>query len=290
MSLDEISIVLASAATILKKPLEGTVSKVFLDAYDALKAKISMQSKDSSEVDSAIKALEKKPDSSGRRLTLVEELDDSGVQVSDELLEAVRQLQAVVQNISEDSGGTNISVKQSGRGNSVQIAGRDIIQTKKVVRRNHFQTDERHIDGKQAMKIRDLVRTVAERLANEKGEPNFPAAYGKLTRKMGVPSYKEIRREDFDEAVSYLRQLAAQNRSKLKKSNPTAYSNSLYAAIYAKWTELGHEKSDIYEFAENQLAIKRKIGSLKHLGPNQLKWLNEKLDVEIARKRRLTTD
>ena len=285
MSLDEIITVVAGAASVLKEPLSGTANKAFIDAYEALKKKIFTKTDNSIEVKSALEGVEKKPSSSGRRLTLMEELEDHKFEVTEELLSALIELRQMVEHIAGKPP-TKLSIKQSGRGNSVNIAGRDLIQTNKVTRKNIVVTDERHIDGKQALAIQKLVDKVAIRLADQEGKPNYKAVYGMLKRKMQVPSYKEILKEDYDEAVSYLRQLGAQNRSKLKKSNPREYSKSLYAAIYAKWRDLGHQKDEIFEFAQTRLELKRKIRSLKDLGSNQLKWLNEILDGETAKKRR----
>ena len=51
----------------------------------------------------------------------------------------------------------------------------------------------------------------------------------------------------------------------------------MYTPIWAKMKSLGWEKPAVYTFAQEKLALKKPITSLKQLGPNQLKNLYEQM-------------
>lgn len=95
-----------------------------------------------------------------------------------------------------------------------------------------------------------------------------------LQRRFQVPSYLLIPRTRFDEALSFLRQQRAINRSPLRGRNPVAYQNDFYRAIFAGARELGWDGEQIYRLATDKLGLQTAVVSLKALGPVQLKnWL-----------------
>lgn len=285
MSYEEFCSIFAATAAYLQEPLQATAKIAITDGYESLKEKLLTRFR-GQDVEHAVKSLEQKPISSARRLLLQEELEECGTNLSSDLVQCAENLGSNLDITAGRDWRMNVSIKQSGTGNSVKFAGRDFIETKKVTRKNVVKPDDRHIDEKQAKVLKELVEKHAPKFAGEDGQPNYKAVYGELYREFDVNSYKLIRKEDFDQAVSFLQQLGARTRSRLKKSAPRTYRNEVYGSIFAKWRELGRNKSEIYEFAQDRLAIKRRITSLTKLGPNQLNRLNKELDKEVARKRK----
>jgi hypothetical protein len=264
----------AAAANFLKKPIEDVTSKIVLDGYEKLKKLLGKKSGESPEVIDAIANLEQKPESKGRADVLAEELVERRLEKDKEILAAVEALLKALPTGSHFQP-IQVSINQRGRNNKALVAGRDIINTERHVRRVQFTPDERHITPEQGDRIRDLVEKLATRIAGEDGKPNFGQTYGRLNKKFKVGTYRELMKEDFDAAVSYLQQQGAINRSRLRRSNPQAYRDSLYAPIWAKSKQLEWEKPVLYAFAKEKLDLKKPIDTLKKLGPIQLKHLYE---------------
>jgi hypothetical protein len=167
----------------------------------------------------------------------------------------------------------------------VQVAGRDFIQTDKLVRRNTITPDERHLTVEQRERIREVAGELADRLAGDDGESNFAAVHRMLQRRFQVPSYLLIPRIRFDEALSFLRQQRAINRSHLRHRNPVAYQNDFYRAIFAGARELGWDGEQVYRFATEKLGLQTGVVSLKALGPIQLKKLAEVIQSAVRTTR-----
>ena len=106
-----------------------------------------------------------------------------------------------------------------------------------------------------------------------------------LQRRFQVPSYLLIPRTRFDEALSFLRQQRAINRSPLRGRNPVAYQNDFYRAIFAGARELGWDGEQVYRFATDKLGLQTAIVSLKALGPIQLKKLAGVIQCAVRTKR-----
>lgn len=270
----EIIQVLSAAASFMKKPLQDGAGKAVCDLYEKLKIKLKRKAKSSEDVSRAFDALETKPDSTARASVLAEELEPFNISSDRGIQTAVKELKGAL-NSAGITLNQSVNVTQTGSHNSVNIAGRDLIQTKKVVRRTTFTPDDRHITSEQAVKIKELIEKLANKLFTEEGKPNFQRAYGILYGHFDISSYREILRSDFDEAISFLQQQNAINRSKLRRADPEKYNLQLCGAIYAKGKALGWDKAQILEYSARTLSLKRRIASLKSLGPNQLKKLNE---------------
>ena len=114
---------------------------------------------------------------------------------------------------------------------------------------------------------------LADRLAGDEGDANFAAVHRMLQRRFQVASYLLIPRSRYEEALGFLRQHRAINRSHLRGRNPVAYQNDFYRAIFAGARELGWDGERVYRFATEKLALKTAVASLKELGPVQLKAL-----------------
>lgn len=263
---------LASAATFLKQPVQDVASQSIKDLYQAAKNYVKEKLAIRPDASAALEKLEEKPESEARKALVIEEAEPAK-------LDKDRQLAKLITQLAEGLKKANVEVKQKvtviGHRNKVVVAGRDLIQTEKVVRKNEITPDERHITGDQATRLRELNAELAEYLANETGKPNFAAGFQILTKEFGVSSYLLIPRDRFADAVSLLQQRRAMNRGKLRSRNPAAYKQDFYRGIWTRAKELGWEKPQVYQFAFEKLALKKPISSLKALGPNQVKSLGE---------------
>ena len=282
MQSEAIFATLASAAAFLKKPIQDVAAHSLKDFYEKTKGYLRTKFGAQSDATAALEKLEEKPESEARKAVLIEETAALGLESDGELARLVEQLAALLAAV----GGTiNQVVSVKGRGNKVLVAGRDIINTKKHVQRNEITPDERHITAEQREKVREVIAELAMRLAGENGEPNFAAVHVMLRRRFNVPSYNLILRGQYEEALSFLKQQRAINRSRLRRRNPVAYQNDFYRGIWARQRALGWEKARVYEFAAEKLALKKPITSLKELGSIQLKTLAEFMQREERKSR-----
>ncbi len=94
---------------------------VIKDAYDALKVALQAKFDVGSDLDDAIKGLEKKRDSKGREGTLAEEVEAVQADKDPEILKLVNALQAKINEESGQSGGTTTNITQTARDNATQI-------------------------------------------------------------------------------------------------------------------------------------------------------------------------
>jgi len=269
MDISTITSTITAALICLKKPIQDTADKAISDGYEMLKRLVSAKLEGNSDASSALSKLEDKPESKARHDLLVEELSDQKLELDPAIIKAVNALVKALPKKSKSSQ-FKVSIRQTGRGNKAQIAGRDLVITEKHVEVVKFTPDDSHISSEQCRKLKDLIDKLAPKLAGEDGKPAYQTAFSRLYKKFKVTSYREIKKEDFPAAVSYLQQQRAINRRTLKRSNPQAYRNDLYRPIWAKVKELGWPDGHIYNFAVEKLALKKPISSLKQLGPNQL--------------------
>jgi hypothetical protein len=279
MQTEAILVTLAAAASFLKKPVQDTAGQALKDLYEKTKGYIRAKLGSESDAATALEKLEEKPESDARRAVAVEELEPTELAEDRELARLVKQLRAHL----ADKGYVTQNVSVRGNRNKVNIAGRDLIQTDKVVRKNEITPDERHITGEQATKLRDLNAELAQYLANEAGKADYSAGFRILEKEFGVSSYLLIPRNRYADAVSLLKQRRAMNRPKLRRRNPIAYQNDYFRGIWARARELDWEKPQVYQFALAKLELKKPISTLKALGPNQLKSLGEFMQREVKR-------
>jgi len=279
METDSIFATLLAAAAFLKKPMQEVASHSLKDAYDAAKAYLLRRLGDNSETGRALELATAKPESLVRRALLAEEGCSVDLGRDLELARLVEGLAALLPP-AEGLGVQNVRVK--GHGNKVQVAGRDIITTARHVQRNAITPDDRHLTVEQRAEIRAVVGELAGRLAGDSGEPNFAAAHRTLQRRFKVASYLLIPRESFADAMAFLKQQRAINRSRLQRRNPVAYRNDFFRAIFAGGRELGWGGEQVYQFATAQLGLKRPVGSLKELGACQLKSVAEAMQRKAA--------
>lgn len=280
MNLENIVGVLLSAASVLKEPIKDVVGTGIKDAYDATKAYIVKKLSDKPEAVEALDAAIEKPDSKGRKAVFLEEGASAGLEDD---LKLARLINGLSKLLPASAVQINQTATVSGKNNRVQQAARDIINTEKITRKNEINPGPEHIDGKQKKKLRDVITEVAKRLAGEDGKPKYWKVYEMLEAKFNVSSYLLIKNEQFEDALSYLKQQRAINRSRLRRSDPKAYSEDFFTKIHTCRTALGWERPQLFEYARELLSLKKPITSTKQLGPNQLKQLSESISREAAK-------
>jgi len=279
MNTDAILVTLAAAASFLKRPVQDTAGHALKDLYEKTKSHLHVKLGPKSEAVAALEKLEERPESEARRAVAAEECDPADLDRDAKLVRLIEQLKAQL----SAEGYVTQRVEVRGSRNNVNVAGRDLIRTEKVVRKNAITPDERHITGQQAAKLRELNAELAHYLADESGKADYTAGFRALEKAFGVSSYLLIPRERFDDAVSLLKQRRAMNRPKLRRRNPPAYHNDYFRGIWARARQLGWDKPAVYQFAMAKLELKKPISSLKALGPNQLKSLGEFMQREAKK-------
>ncbi len=174
----------------------------------------------------------------------------------------------------------------SGKGN--MVAGRDLnIRTERVVRKAVVQTDPggKHISNTVARKIQDLVKDYID-IHTTAGKDTQRAAqriWSSLKNEFNVTSYKEIPAQDSDRAIQWLQAQVAMARPKIRRKAPDKWKESLYKPIYARAGELGISKDDLYLLAQERLALKKPIRSLKELTQRDLQRLHHVMIYEVKK-------
>jgi hypothetical protein len=270
MQTESIFSTLLGAAAFLKHAVQGVASQAVRDAYEAAKSYLRKKFTANPDAARALELATEKPESLIRKALLVEDSAADGLDRDSELARLIENLAML---LPPPANTVSQNVRVNGQRNVVQVAGRDLIRTEKVVRRNTITPDERHLTVEQRERIREVAGELADRLAGDKGEANFSAVHRMLQGRFQVASYLLIPRSRYEEALSFLRQHRAINRSHLRGRNPVAYQNDFYRAIFAGARELGWDGEQVYRFATEKLDLKTPVASLKALGPIQLKAL-----------------
>ncbi len=270
MQTESIFSTLLAAAAFLKRAVQDTASQSVRDAYETAKSYLQKKFGTNPDATRALELATAKPESMIRKALLAEESASNGLDRDPELARLIERLAAL---LPPTAGTVSQNVRVNGHRNVVQVAGRDLIRMEKFIRRNTITPDERHLTVEQRDRLRKVAGELAGRLAGDDGETNFAAVHRMLQRRFQVTSYLLIPRSRYDEALSFLRQHRAINRSRLRHRNPLAYQNDFYRAMFAGARELGWDREQVYQFATEKLVLKRPLASLKDLGPIQLKSL-----------------
>jgi hypothetical protein len=282
MQTESILSTLLAGAAFLKHAVQNVASQAVRDAYEAAKTYLRKKFVANPDATRALELATEKPESLIRKALLAEESAASNLGSDSELSRLIENLAAV---LPPPANAVSQNVRVAGHRNVVQVAGRDLIHTEKLVRRNTITPDESHLTVEQRERVREVAGELADRLAGDDGEANFAAVHRMLQRRFQVASYLLIPRIRYDEALSFLRQHRAINRSRLRGRNPVAYQNDFYRTIFAGARELGWGGERVYRFATGKLALKTAVASLKTLGPVQLKTLAELIQREVRTMR-----
>ncbi len=273
---------LLAAAAYLKHPIQDVACESIKDAYHAAKAYLTKKFGERSQAANALELATAKPESLLRKSVLVEESVSANLNKDPELVRLIERLAKLLPTTAVIAGH---HVQVSGQGHHVAVAGRDLIHTERIVRRNAITPDERHLTIAQRDRLRAVAGELAVRLAGTNEHGGVAAVHSMLQRHFQVPSYLLIPRERYSDALSFLSQQRAIHRSRLRNHDPVAYANDLYRAIFAGARELGWDGGRVYQFAAEKLTLKIPLASLKELGPVQLKALAEAVQRAVRAKR-----
>lgn len=145
MQTESIFSTLLSAAAFLKHAVQDVASQSVRDSYEAAKTYLRKKFSTNPDATRALELATEKSESLPRKALLVEESASSGLDRDPELARLIEILAALLP--APDMVSQNVRV--TGQRNIVQVAGRDLIQTEKLVRRNTITPDERHLTVEQ---------------------------------------------------------------------------------------------------------------------------------------------
>src|SRR5664280_246509 len=197
MQTESIFSTLLAAAAFLKHAVQDAASQSVRDAYEAAKTYLRKKFSTNPDATRALELATEKPESLPRRALLVEESASRGL---DRNPEPARLIETLAVLLPPPADMVSQNVRVTGQRNIVQVAGRDLIQTEKLVRRNTITPDERHLTVEQRERIREVAGELADRLAGDDGDANFAAVHRMLQRRFHVTSYLLIPRVRYDEA------------------------------------------------------------------------------------------
>lgn len=274
MNTETIIATLLAAAAALKEPAVSVASQALKDLYAATKYYFRRKFQSLPDATKALEFALEKPASMPRKAALLEEAEGAALDQDEELAELVRRLRAMLAVMPNAS---RVAVNVEGTRNQVNVAGRDLTVTSRVVRRNVITPDDRHLAREQRSRLRSLIHDLAARLGGTANEPNLPAVHAMLQRRFDVPSYLLIPRERYPEALAYLQHELVIRRSILRRRDPGKFRLELFRSIYARAGELGWSREKLYRFAAERLELRSSITSLKQLTPDQLRSLVDRL-------------
>lgn len=182
------------------------------------------------------------------------------------------------------TGGVSITQKVGKARDVIAAAGDVNISSKKVIR-PEFTPDERHITPEQATRIKRLVDDLAEMddAAGKDMGRSYQQWWSLLKNTFKVTTYKEIAREQFEEALTLLQQAKARNLPKIRRKDNELWRKKHYQVIFGRGKkELGWSEDQIHSFATIKLG--KPVLSLSDLGERDLAKLARQIRAE-ARKR-----
>lgn len=164
------------------------------------------------------------------------------------------------------SGDNNIVVMDS---KSVNLT----INTKPPKTTLKILKTDKHIDDDTTYQIKKIVDDLVKKevAGGMTTQSAYAKWYGTLKKRYKVTSYSLIPAHLGDEAISWLKTQSVIKRSKIRRNNTPMYRNELYAAIYARGTELGFSKGEIYNIVLTKL--NKRVSSLKQLSETNLNKL-----------------
>lgn len=265
---------LLAAASVLREPATAVASQLLKDLYAATRYYLRRKFAAHADAAQALDFATDKPESVARKATLIEEAEAVGIAADADLVDLATRLQAA---LPAPRAPHAVAVSVEGKGNHVNVAGRDLWLTQSVVRRNAITPDGRHLARAQRTRLLAIIHELAERLAGPDGAPNRAAVHHLLQRRFEVASYLLIPRERYAEALDFLRAQRARQRDRLQRRDPAAFRRDLFREIFSRATELGWSREQVYQFARDRLGLSQALTSLKPLASHQLRALVAKL-------------
>ena len=159
-------------------------------------------------------------------------------------------------------------------------AGRDVFQAagdlnlnKKVVIRPVLPREAHHVTEAQAAQLLRMVQELGERDEKAGRGSTYGRWMAKFKEHFDVGSYARLDAAQFDAALAWIKQQKAINRSSLRRTSHKTWLADHYTVIYSCAKVLGWSKPQLYEFAFEELSLKKTIKSLKELGEQNLEKL-----------------
>lgn len=133
-----------------------------------------------------------------------------------------------------------------------------------------------HINDKQAYEIQQRITEIARMVATN--QSNKASAYSRehiaFKNQFKIPKYNLLSKDQYDEAILWLNKRSAYHGKKnLRHGNTDEWRKKQYTAIYARIKGLHMSKEDLLIFAEQKLALKAPLASMKDLSDTRLQKL-----------------
>jgi len=157
-----------------------------------------------------------------------------------------------------------------------QVAGRDININTRKIERNTITPPPGSLTPAQARRIQVAIEKMVEiEAAGGVRDGDRSALFAKwhkmLKDRYGVPSYLVIPAARAVDVLAWLRQIAAMNRPKLRRTDVAGWRNEHYKAIWARSRQIGLSKGDVYALVFRRL--EKQVLSLKSLSDASLRKL-----------------
>jgi hypothetical protein len=182
------------------------------------------------------------------------------------------------------AAGTTIN-QNAGKVRDMLAAGGDINYTAKHITRTGFTPDERHITPEQATKIKSLVDDLAEMdesAGDDKGR-SYQKWWKMFNNNFKIPTYRELPRERFHEAVTFLQQAKARNLPRIRRKDNELWRKKHYQTIFGIANKaLGWTKEGVHSFAS--IKLKKNVESLADLGERDLAKLARWIRAESKKR------
>ncbi|MCW5211692.1 HNH endonuclease [Desulfobulbus sp. TB] len=188
---------------------------------------------------------------------------------------------AQVKSLNEDADSSQGDITVTGSAN--MVAGRDLTVAQKITKKNEVVPDAggRHITDQEAYKVKNEIKKYSDLMKEAGLDPNPSKVWSRLYNHFQIPSYREIPSGYAEEAIKIIQTERAKARPKVRRRNPAAWRKQYYTAIWAASKQLGMNKEEVYQFANEQLMPKKQIDSLKKLTQKQLQDLDRKLKARL---------
>lgn len=133
-----------------------------------------------------------------------------------------------------------------------------------------------HITANQAYEIKQKITDIATMVSTNQSEKNsaFKREYSAFYKQFKIPKYNLLPAEQFDEAIKWLvKRTAYHGKKNLRHGNTDEWRKKQYTAIYARIKQLNMTKLDLLIVAEQKLALKKPLVSIKDLSDTRLQKL-----------------
>jgi len=179
-------------------------------------------------------------------------------------------------SVTQNAHAQDSIVAQTGHG--------DISINQKKIVRPRFVREPEDITEEQAFEIKRRIEDLGK-IDEQAGRGN---TYGKwqnyFKNTFHLTSYKKLRADKFEEAISFLNQQRGRSLPKLRRTNNDEWRNRIYKAIWPLARELNMTHEQVYDFAFTELELDKPIISLTELKEQNLEHLRNKLR-SLKRKR-----